>query len=169
MNKTTFTIADDKKTLLMERTFNTSGSKLWQAYADPSILAQWFSPQGWSTEVKKHDFTNGGEYVYVMKCEDTAQGEWFGKTSSGKMVFSNISPETSFEYKDYFTNEEGVVNESLPAATSTVRITDNANGTATLNVETTYQSEADLNTVLEMGMQEGYSQTLDKLEGLLAQ
>ena len=167
MDKTTFTILDDNKTLRMERIFPTDKHQLWRAYADTTMLAQWFSPQGWSTEVKLHDFVDGGEYIYVMRCDDKSQGEWYGTTSAGKMVFSRISPEDSFEYTDYFTDDEGNVNDELPSSRSVVTLSTTGDNSTKLTVDTYYETEEGLKTVLEMGMKEGYAQTLDKLEELL--
>ncbi|MFO0920196.1 MAG: SRPBCC domain-containing protein [Candidatus Saccharimonadales bacterium] len=168
MNKTNFTILEDKKTLRMERTFPASQHKLWQAYADPNKLAHWFAPKGWSTEVKAHSFSEGGEYVYVMKCEDKSQGEWYGKTSAGKMAFSKINPEISFMYTDYFTDDKGKVNEELPSSHTVVTLEPIGDDSTKLVVDTYYETKEDLKTVLEMGMEDGYSQTLDKLEELLS-
>lgn len=167
MKTATFTISEDKRTLHMEREFSASAERLWEAYADPTILAQWFSPRGWVTDVQSHSFVNGGEFFYIMRCVDEAQ-DWFGQTSSGKMVFDNINPKTSFEYRDVFTDDAGTVNESLPASHSFVTISAAGPGSSVLRVVTTYATAEALQTVLEMGMEEGYAQTLDKLEELLA-
>lgn len=169
MNKTTFTVGDDKKTLTMERTFQAPQNKLWRAYSEKELFEQWFAPQGWEVRSDKFDFKEGGENVYLMTCVDKAQGEWYGQTSAGKMVFSDIDPEATFTYADYFTDEAGVVNESMPVSISKLHLRENEDGSTTLRIVTSYDSEADLSQVLEMGMKEGYAQTLDKLEELVAQ
>lgn len=166
MNKATFTLSPDGKSLRVERTFATTTHKLWMAYADPSLLRQWFSPEGWETEVTKHDFTNGGEFSYVMKCVDESQ-EWFGQKSMGKMIFDKISPESSFEYRDYFIDESGEVNAVMPASHSVVSIVELNPTQSQLIVITTYDSAEALQQVLEMGMEEGYGQTLNKLDEIL--
>jgi uncharacterized protein YndB with AHSA1/START domain len=168
MNKTVFTVADDKKTLLMTRDFNVPQAKLWAAYTEKELFEQWFAPAGWEVTSKKFDFVEGGENVYVMKCVDESQGEWFGKTSAGKMVFSNISPKDTFEYVDFFTDEEGNVNKEMPSSKSTLELTENASGVTKLNIATEYATEDALNQVLAMGMEQGYDETLDKLEELLS-
>lgn len=167
MNKTNFTIQDDKKTLVMTRTFNASKSKLWQAHTTAEALKKWWGPKGWETEVPQLDFTEGGEWRYIMKCVDEKQTEWFGKTAPGKVVYKNIDPENSFEYTDYFTDEAGNVDESLPASHSKLSLQENEDGTTTLTVVTSYETEEALKQVIEMGMEEGYAQTLDKLEAFV--
>jgi len=164
MSKTTFTVADDKKTLLVERTFNAPKHKLWNAYTDADALAQWWGPIGWETEVKRFDFSEGGEWLYIMKCVDENQGEWFGQLSAGKAVYSNIQPEDSFEYTDYFTDEQGVINEAMPASRTVLTLNENEDGSTKLVTKTAYDTEAALKQVLEMGMEEGFGQTLDRLD-----
>ncbi|MCA9361369.1 SRPBCC domain-containing protein [Candidatus Kaiserbacteria bacterium] len=165
--KTIFTIHDDKKTLSIKRIFGTAKSRLWEAYTTAEAIAAWFGPAGWETEVPYLDFKDGGEWRYIMKCVDKNQGEWFGMTSAGKAVYSNINPENSFEYTDYFTDEDGNVNESMPVSHSKLVLQENEDGSTTLMVTTEYETEEALKQVLEMGMETGYDQTLDKLEGFV--
>jgi uncharacterized protein YndB with AHSA1/START domain len=167
MNKTNFTISDDKKSLVIERVFNSSQHNLWRAYTEKELFEQWFAPQGWTVTTKKFDFANGGENIYVMKCEDKAQGEWYGQISAGKMVFSNINPEYSYDYEDFFTDEAGMVNESLPGSKSSVELSEQTHDSTLLRVTTSYATADALKQVIEMGMEEGYGQTLDKLEQVL--
>lgn len=167
MNNTTFTIGDDKKTITIERTFKAPKTKLWQAYTSAEALAKWFGPTGFETEVPYMDFRDGGEWRYIMKCVDENMGEWFGKTSAGKALYKNIKPEDSFEYTDYFTDDDGNVNKSMPTSHSKIVLHENEDSTTTLTVTTVYENEAALNQVLEMGMKEGYAETLDKLEKLV--
>lgn len=167
MSKTNFTVSEDQKTLIMERTFSAPKEKIWEAYTTAEVLEKWFGPIGWETEVKKMDFSEGGEWIYVMKCVDENQGEWFGQTSSGKAVFSNLKPFDSMDYIDYFTDDNGVINKELPSSKTTLTFTDNGDGTTTLSARTTYETPEALKQVLEMGMEDGYSQTLDRLEDLL--
>lgn len=166
MNTATFTISDDKKTLTVERAFNAAAERLWDAYADPSLLAQWFSPSGWTTEVRSHRFVEGGEFSYTMRCTDETQ-DWFGQTSSGMMRFSNITPKSRIEYTDVFTDDAGVVNEAMPTSHSVVTISALSETTSLLRVATSYATPEALNQVLEMGMEAGYTETLNKLEALI--
>ncbi|MCU0317398.1 MAG: SRPBCC domain-containing protein [Fimbriimonadaceae bacterium] len=166
INNATFSVSADKTTLLVERIFPASASQLWQAYADADILRQWFSPRGWVTEVQEHSFEEGGSFIYIMRCVDESQ-DWFGQTSCGKMEFSNIQPPKSFEYRDVFTDENGVVNEAMPASQTLVTLSEITSSQTMLKVATRYAQSEALQQMLEMGMEEGYGETLEKLENLL--
>ena len=77
-----------------------------------------------------------------------------------------IVPQASFTAIDCFCDEEGTINLDLPTSHSDVQF--DQEGVATkIIVTTSYASEKDLQTVIEMGMKEGFNQGLDQLEELL--
>ncbi len=77
-----------------------------------------------------------------------------------------IVPLASFTAIDCFCDEKGVINADLP--TSHWDLQFDIEGEVTkIIVTTTYASEKDLQTVIEMGMKEGFNQGLDQLEELL--
>jgi uncharacterized protein YndB with AHSA1/START domain len=48
-------------TFTIERTFDTSVARLYEAWADPAIKNQWFAgPEGWTELERKNDFRVGG-------------------------------------------------------------------------------------------------------------
>jgi uncharacterized protein YndB with AHSA1/START domain len=167
MSKTSFKVEDDKKTLIVERVFKAPKQKVWEAYTKAEFLEKWWGPRGWETTVKEFDFSEGGEWFYIMKCVDKDQGEWFGKESCGKAVYDNIKPYDSFAYTDYFCDIDGKIDESLPASYTVLSLIENENGETKLVTKTSYDTAKDLEQVLEMGMKEGFEMTLDRLEEFL--
>lgn len=167
MSETKFTVADDKKTLFMERIFDAPISKVWDAYSRPDILEQWWGPRGWETIIKHLEFKEGGYWHYGMKCVDKEQKEWYGKTSWGKAVYMKINPQNSFEYTDIFCDENGTPIPNMPSMYIVVTLTE-MEGKTRLLTKTEFASPEALSQVLEMGMKEGFTQTLDKLEAALA-
>ena len=166
MSETKFTIADDKKTLIVERTYDAPKNLVWAAYSTREMLLKWWGPRGWDTIIKHLDFKDGGTWHYGMKCVDKNQGDWFGMTSWGMFTFDNVQPEDSFEYTDIFCDEDGNVTPGFPSSHTTITFTEH-DGKTTVKTITAYASEEDLTQVIEMGMKEGLTQTLDKLEEAL--
>lgn len=166
MSKTTFTISDDKKTLIVERVFPAPKSLVWDAYSKPDILASWWGPKGWETQIRHFDFSVGGYWHYCMRCIDKNQGEYYGMESWGKGTYTDIVPLTSISYKDEFCDESAKVNPDMPVSHTYLKLVDE-NGNTRLISKTGYETEAALKQVLEMGMEEGYRQTLDNLEACL--
>lgn len=166
MNKTIATA--EGNVLTLTRVINAPKSKVWAAWTTADIFVQWWGPEGWSTTTTHFDFAPGGYLLYGMTCEDKNQGDWFGKTSWGKSVYETINPEDDFTYVDYFCDEHGKEDTSLPAARVVMNFTEQADGSTLMTSITTYKTEAELQQVLAMGMEAGISQTHDRLEALLS-
>lgn len=166
MNKTVFTIGDDKKTLIVTRTFPAERSRVWEAYSKPELLAQWWGPIGWETEIRHMDFSVGGYWHYCMRCVDKAQGDYYGMESWGKGTYTAISPIDSFSYDDEFCTDTAEPVPGMPVSHSTVTLVEDGSNTRFTST-TSYDTPEALKQVLEMGMEEGYRQTLDRLEEVL--
>ena len=167
MSNTNLTIGEDKKTFMLTRNFETTQDKIWEAYTSADLLSKWFAPEGWVCNTKSHDFSEGGEWEYALKCVDEAQGEYFGMEMPGKLVYDSINPKESFGYTDYFVGEDGEVDKTMPSSHTVVSFKSTDNGVLFSSV-TTYDSEEALQQVLEMGMQEGIDQSHNKLAKLLS-
>ncbi|CAN5149485.1 SRPBCC domain-containing protein [soil metagenome] len=164
MNETKLT--RDGKVLTIERVINAPKDKVWDAYTVADEFAKWFAPEGWSTYVKRLDFTPGGYLQYAMKCEDESQTEWFGQQTWGKSVYLTTSPKDGFTYKDYFCDEDGVPTEGMPVTEIEMRF-EELDGKTKITSIATYESEAGLEQTLAMGMEEGMKQTFNKLASVL--
>ncbi|CAM3768972.1 SRPBCC domain-containing protein [Paenibacillus lactis] len=66
-------------------------------------------------------------------------------------------------YTDYFSDAEGNTSEDLPASTTTMTF-EELDGRTKIVSRTVYESADELKKVLEMGMEEGITQTWDRLE-----
>lgn len=166
MNKMQVKIKEDQKTFVVERSFKAPKSRVWAAWTTPELFVKWWGPKGWKTLVKEMDFRVGGRLHYGMVCEDPAQTEWFGKTSWGLSKYTKIDAENSFEYSDEFCDEEAHVTPGIPAME--IHLEFIAQGESTLVRSTTlFDSPKALEQVIAMGMEEGLTQTWDRLEALL--
>ncbi len=166
MSETNFNV--DGKTLTVERTIAAPRSAIWKAWTTPELFAQWWGPRGWNTTVKHMDFVPGGYLLYGMTCADEAQGDWYGKTSWGKSVYRDINPEETFTYTDYFCDENGMVDEQMPSMTVHMFF-EEKDGATHIKSTSDFASEAALQQVIEMGMEEGLKQTWDRLEEMVTE
>jgi len=166
MDKTKVTKDFDNNTLIIERTFNASRQRMWNAYADPELFAKWWGPEGWETTVKECSFTPGGKNHYAMKCVDENQGEWFNQESWGMMIFETVDEPNSFSYKDYFSDANGTLNHDMPAMTITMSFAE-SDGKTTMTCSGVVESKEQLEQLINMGMIEGLTSSLDKLEAFV--
>lgn len=156
----------ENKTLVIEFVANGPKEKVWKAYADKDWFEKWWGPEGWTTTASEFNFTPGGRILYGMKCVDERQGEWFGQTSWGLMEIQSIDEGNSFTYNDYFSDENGGKNAEMPTLTITNEFTEEDGKTKIVS-----RSQADnaeqIEQLIKMGMIEGFSSQLDKLDLLV--
>lgn len=168
MDKTKVTKDIETKTLIIERVFDAPKEKLWRAYADKEWFEKWWGPEGWQTTTKEFNFTPGGRVHYGMKCVDENQGEWFGKESWGIMEIESIDEPNKFTAKDHFSNPEGTINTEMPSQQFIVELIEEDGKTRMVGRSISATVEQ-LEQLLQMGMAEGFTSQLERLEHLLAE
>jgi uncharacterized protein YndB with AHSA1/START domain len=158
----------DNKTLTIERDFDGPIDKVWKAYADQETFEKWWGPEGWETKAKEFNFAPGGRVHYGMKCVDEAQGEWFNQSSWGVMVIESVDAPHSFTYKDYFSDETGALNKEMPVMTVTNKFVEE-NGKTKLTSISQADTAEQIEQLVQMGMVEGFTSQLKKLDAMLAE
>lgn len=158
----------ENKALIVEAVVNAPKEKVWSLYADRASFEKWWGPEGWQTTVKEFDFRPGGRIHYDMHCIDTNQGEWYDQHAWGIMDIENINEGTSFAYQDAFSDESGSVNPELPTMQCTNELVEEGGKTRIISTIIAKTAEQ-LEEVLKMGIEEGWSSQLDKLDALLVE
>jgi uncharacterized protein YndB with AHSA1/START domain len=154
-----FIVDKEKNTLTIKREFAANRQLVWDCHTKSELLDQWFAPKPLTTKTKSMDFREGGHWHYAM-VDDSGQEYW------GLTEYVKINPIKSYTTLDAFSNEKGEVNPELPRANWIVTFQDLAEHTLVQTV-VTYKSLADLEAVINMGMKEGLTSTLERLDDLL--
>jgi uncharacterized protein YndB with AHSA1/START domain len=105
------------------------------------------------------DFREGGHWIYCMVDPE-------GKEYWGRMDYKKVAPAVRYSALDAFCDDKGEINPTLPRAPWDAKFTDLGENTLVETV-VTYNSLADLETVINMGMKEGLTSALENLEALL--
>jgi uncharacterized protein YndB with AHSA1/START domain len=153
-NYTTSTPSD--REFVMERIFDAPRELVWQAWTKPEHLVHWWGPKGWTLPVCKVDFRPGGVWHYCMRGPE-------GDESWGKAVYREIVEPERIVYVDTFVDEAGNPVEDAPEMLITITF-EEQDGKTKFTSHTQFASAAELEAVLNMGMEEGFTQTLDRLE-----
>ncbi|UQN09823.1 SRPBCC domain-containing protein [Deinococcus sp. QL22] len=148
--------------LILERVFRAPRPLVFAAFSTPEQLSQWWGPRGWELPVCTVDFRPGGRWHYCMKCVDETQGEFYGMESWGLGIYQDIEAPARIVYTDYFSDAEGQINAELPPTLSTLTFEEVEGGTKVTN-RGSYATAAALQTVMDMGMLHGITQTWDRL------
>ena len=154
-----FLVDKEKNTITVKREFAAKRQLVWDCHTKSELLDRWFAPKPFTTKTKSMEFREGGHWIYAMIDPD-------GKEYWGRTEYIKIFPIDGYNTTDAFADESGEVNPDLPRATWEVKFLDK--GTNTL-VQTLvqYPSLEGLETVINMGMQEGLTSTLERLDDLL--
>jgi uncharacterized protein YndB with AHSA1/START domain len=153
-------IADkEKNTLTIRREFLANRPLVWDCYTKSELLDQWFAPAPLTTKTKSMEFSEGGHWHYAM-VEPNGTEYW------GYMSYLKIKPVDYYTALDAFSNAEAEINADLPRAEWVVTFTDKEEN-ALVETVVTYKSLSDLETVIQMGMEQGMMATLQKLDELL--
>jgi len=149
--------------LILERIFNAPRELVFQAFSEAEHLKQWWGPRGWTVTVCNVDFRPGGIWHYCMKCIDENQGDFYGFESWGKGIYQEIVAAEKIVYIDYFSDAEGNEAEGMPSTEVTMTFIEHE-GKTKLVSRGKYASPEALKTVMDMGMEQGITETWDRLE-----
>lgn len=155
----TLVIKDLKeKSVLVSREFNAPLEKVWRAYTESELLEQWWAPHPWKAQTKTMDFSVGGYWLYAMVSPENEK-HW------GRMDYTAITPHKSFVIKDVFCDDDGNINSSLPVSKGTIVFTKTDTSTL-VEFKMIYSTEKEIETIIEMGFEQGITACLDQLEKL---
>ncbi len=154
-----FIVDKPNSTLTITREFAANRQLVWDCYTKSRYLEQWFAPKPFTAKTKSMDFRVGGHWHYAMV--DPDGNEYWGYTA-----YLTVSPIDGYTSLDGFSDASGTLNPALPRARWDVSFMD-AKGHTQVQIIVTYDSLADLEQVIQMGMQEGLTSTLERLDELL--
>ncbi len=154
-----FLVDKEKNTITVRREFLANQQLVWDCYTKRELLDQWFAPKPLTTKTKSMNFSEGGHWHYAM-VEPNGTEYW------GRTTFLKIKPIDYYTSTDAFSNEAGEINSDLPQATWIVSFTAKGEN-AIVETVVTYNSLADLEAVIQMGMKDGLTSTLERLDDLL--
>jgi uncharacterized protein YndB with AHSA1/START domain len=154
-----FLVNKENNTLTIKREFLAGRKLVWDCYTKSELLDQWFAPKPLTTKTKSMDFREGGHWHYAMV--EPSGAEYWGLTE-----YVQIKPVDFYTTLDAFSNAAGEINKDLPRAKWKVSFTDKSENTLVETV-VTYNSLADLESVIQMGLEQGMKLTLEKLDELL--
>ncbi len=86
----------DSNDLVISRLVRAPRAKLWQAWADPKLLKEWWCPKPWTTEVREFDMRPGGAFYTFMRGPD-------GGTSDNPGAFLEVVPQARIAFTSMLT------------------------------------------------------------------
>ncbi len=154
-----FTVDKTKQKVFITREFDADLSLVWDAFTKKEILDQWWAPKPWASKTKIMDFKVGGRRFYAM-VGPAGEVQW------SIQKFTSISPMTNFRMSNAFSDEDENMNSDWPTSDWDLNFSEQ-NGTTKVSITISHKALADLEKMIEMGFQEGFTMCLQQLDGLL--
>jgi uncharacterized protein YndB with AHSA1/START domain len=158
-NDTQTTLPTDTE-MVFSRVFNAPRALVWKAWSQAEHLAQWWGPEGWTLPICEIDFRVGGKWFYGMQSPE-------GEMAYGGAIYHEIVAPERIALTDYFTDEHGNPNTDFVETHVIITFTE-TDGKTTMTYATRWNTPAERDAVMEMGMEEGFTQTLQRLDTLLS-
>jgi len=149
-------VANKKITVI--RFFDAPAAQVWRAWTEKEILDQWWAPKPWKTNTEAMDFRVNGSWVYTMNGPE-------GEKHWCKADYTAISAPKSFSITEYFCDEKSNKNTDLPTMRWDVSFQPEGDITR-VTVVINFDSEADLETITNMGFQEGFTSAMENLDAI---
>lgn len=148
----------DTLTMTITAEFDADAEQLWELWSDPRQLERWWSPPSHSSTFAEHELTVGARTVYFMTGPD-------GEKHPGRWRIEEAEPPHRLRIKDDVVDDEGNPDDGGPTA-MTVTIAE-ADGTATMSIQTHFANRNSMEQTIEMGFEQGMTETLNQVDPLL--
>ena len=152
MAKARITTSGDRE-VRIERIFNASRDRVWQAMTDPKLVAQWWG-RGNKLVIEKLEVERGGHWRFVEHAH--------GATHGFEGRFSEVSPPErlvrTFEW------------DGMPAhvALETATLEDLGDGRTRLVTTSLFMTAQDRDGMMQSGMEGGLNESYEALDRVLA-
>lgn len=161
MSVTAVTRDLDALTMTVVSEFAAPVARVWQIWADPRQLEQWWGPPTYPASVFEHDFSPGGSLKYWMT---GPQGDKHG----GWWRLLSIDAPHGLEFDNGFLNDAGEPDPDMPAMVIRVSLDALPDGGTRMTVVTQFPSTQTLEQLLGMGMEEGMTAAMGQIDAILA-
>ncbi len=152
-NPMTLTTPSDRE-IVLTRVFDAPREQVFKAFVDPTLVAQWWGPRGFTTIVDKLEAKPGGAWRYIVRGSN-------GEEDAFRGVFREVTPPERL----VFTFEW----EGLPGHVLVETVTlEERDGKTTVTDTSLFHTPEERDGMLQSGMEGGASESWDKLAELLA-
>lgn len=160
VKETVYNVDRASKKIYVTREFDAPIDLVWKAWTTREMLDEWWAPKPWKAITVSMDLRNGGRWHYYMQGPE-------GEKQYCLVNYKSIVPGKSFTGDDAFCDQNGNVNNEFPSMYWEVSFS-SIGKTTKVDVSISFNSEEDLNKIVEMGFKEGFAAAHNNLDELLA-
>lgn len=146
--------------LVISRLVRAPRATLWRAWTQPDLLAQWWCPKPWTTEVRAFDLRPGGAFHTFMSGPD-------GGTSDNPGSFLEVVPQQRLVFTSMLVGDWRPGTPWMPF-TAVITMADEGDGTRYV-ARVMHPSTASRDQHEQLGFFDGWNTCITQLEGLAQQ
>jgi uncharacterized protein YndB with AHSA1/START domain len=150
----------EKLTMVVDSEFDASVERVWQLWSDPRQLERWWGPPTYPATVTTHDLSVGGKVEYYMTGPQGDQPRAYWKVLE-------VDPPRKLVFLDGLANADGTPNPDIPETVQRVLIAAAGPGRTKMTIENVFPSQAAMEQLLAMGMQEGLVGAVGQIDDIL--
>lgn len=152
----------DNLSLHVTAEFDASPQRVWQLWADPRQLERWWGPPTYPATFTQHDLAPGSRVEYHMTGPE-------GDQPRGYWEILDVEPARRLRFQDGFANADGTPNTEMPVIECHVFFEPIDSGRTRMSMESVFPSLEAMEQLTAMGMEEGLTQALGQIDGILAE
>src|SRR6266849_2016996 len=156
-NKTKVTAEPGKQEFFITREFDAPRTIVFKAFTDPKLYVQWLGPRKYKMNLEKFEPRSGGMWRYTHTDD---KGNTFGFHGVNHEVLRPERLIDTFEFEGL--PEKGHV------SLETARFEELPDGRTRLTIQSIFQSVVDRHGMVQAGMEQGVTESFERLDELLA-
>jgi uncharacterized protein YndB with AHSA1/START domain len=162
--------SNDDADLVITREFDAPRELVFKAWTDPALMAQWWGPHGFTNPSCELDPRPGGRWRIVMRgpdgVEHPARGHYREVVPPKRLVFAIDHSELPDQWHDIVSPGRDKSKGRPAIEIVATAIFEEVGAKTRLTLRLTCESAAVRDALLKLGMREGWSQSLERLDSL---
>ena len=155
-NKIKIIAEPGKQEIFIMREFNAPRELVFKAFTDPDLYVQWLGPRELTTTLEKFEPRNGGSWRYIQKDPE-----------GNEFAFHGVNHEVLAPERIIGTFEFEGLPETGHVILETARFEELHGDRTKLTSQSVFQSVEDRDGMLQSGMDEGVTDSYNRLDELL--
>ncbi|HEY0720689.1 MAG TPA: SRPBCC family protein [Gammaproteobacteria bacterium] len=170
LTETAMEVSKSEHETIFTRLFAVPRQRLFSAWLDQELLAEWWGPHGFTNPVCITNPQPGGGLRIVMRSpqgiDQSLSGEYLEIDAPRRLVFTHTIDDAPAEFLEQLNNyRHGAKLSAVPKLTTTL-LFEEQEGKTRLTLRTRFASDSERDAFMKIGFPEGMAQSLERLEEL---
>lgn len=169
LSETTMEVSKHEQETIFTRLFAVPRQRLFDAWLDQELLAEWWGPHGFTNPVCITNPKPGGSFRIVMRSpegiDQSVSGEYLRIDTPHRINYAITIDDAPAEFLEQLNKQRhGGKYTAAPRMVNSLLFEEQEGGKTRLTLRTRFESNVDRDAILKVGYPEGMAESLEKLE-----